>query len=127
MSIGLFVFGKRCIDTMGTNITKVHPSSGFTTSIIAVCVVQVCSVFGLPVSSTHCQVGAVIGIFWVCYRKFLIKIMIIFFPRLSFCKTPPFYWSFKRHQKCQMEIDEKRCPRLDPNITCHWINQLRFG
>lgn len=62
MSIGLFVFGKRCIDTMGTNITKVHPSSGFTTSIIAVCVVQFCSVFGLPVSSTHCQVGAVIGI-----------------------------------------------------------------
>lgn len=62
MTVGLFMYGKKCIETMGTNITKVTPSSGFTTSIVAVCVVQICSVLGLPVSSTHCQVGAVIGI-----------------------------------------------------------------
>jgi len=62
MSFGLFVLGRRCIETIGTSITTVEPSSGFTTSLVAVFVVQVCTVLGMPVSSTHCGVGAVIGI-----------------------------------------------------------------
>ena len=62
ISFGIFIYGKRCIETMGNSITKIMPSSGVTTEIMAVCVVQVCSVFGFPVSTTHCQVGAVIGI-----------------------------------------------------------------
>ena len=62
MSVGLFVLGKRCIETIGGNICEVVPSSGFTTSMVAVLVVQASTVLGLPVSSTHCQVGAVIGI-----------------------------------------------------------------
>ena len=41
---------------------EVVPSSGFTTSMVAVLTVQISTVLGMPVSSTHCQVGAVIGI-----------------------------------------------------------------
>lgn len=62
MSIGLVTLGRRCIRTIGESLTKVIPSSGFTTSMVAVIVVQMSTVLGLPVSSTHCGVGAVIGI-----------------------------------------------------------------
>jgi len=62
MSLGLFCLGRRCIETMGEGITEIVPSSGFTTSMVAVLSVQISTICGMPVSSTHCQVGAVIGI-----------------------------------------------------------------
>jgi phosphate/sulfate permease len=62
MSLGLFCLGRRCIETMGEGITEIVPSSGFTTSMVAVLSVQISTILGMPVSSTHCQVGAVIGI-----------------------------------------------------------------
>lgn len=39
-----------------------HPASGFSAELSAAAVVLVASLFGIPVSSTHILVGAVLGI-----------------------------------------------------------------
>ena len=39
-----------------------HPASGFSAELAAAAVVMAASSFGLPVSSTHILVGAVLGI-----------------------------------------------------------------
>ena len=47
---------------MGTPLTRMHPASGFTAELAAASVVLVASTLGIPVSSTHILVGAVLGI-----------------------------------------------------------------
>ncbi|WP_116367572.1 inorganic phosphate transporter [Parahaliea mediterranea] len=59
---GLWFIGKEVIRTVGTELTRMHPASGFTAELSAACVVLVASTLGLPVSSTHILVGAVLGI-----------------------------------------------------------------
>lgn len=60
--VGLWFIGKEVIQTVGTNLAKMHPSSGFTAELAAASVVMLASLMGLPVSSTHILVGAVLGI-----------------------------------------------------------------
>lgn len=59
---GLWFIGKEVIQTVGSGLTKMHPSSGFTAELSAAAVVMIASMLGLPVSSTHILVGAVLGI-----------------------------------------------------------------
>jgi len=61
ISLGLFMFGKRVIMTMGTKITPMTPSLGFVVVLSASLVVMFCSLLGIPTSTTHCQVMAVVG------------------------------------------------------------------
>ena len=61
IAAGLFLFGKRVITTMGTNITKMTQSRGFCVEISAAVTVIFASAVGLPVSTTHCQVGSVVA------------------------------------------------------------------
>lgn len=60
--VGLWFIGRNVIRTVGTNLTKMHPSSGFAAELAAAMVVMTASVLGLPVSSTHILIGAVLGI-----------------------------------------------------------------
>ena len=60
--VGLWFIGKEVIQTVGKDLAKLHPSSGFTAELAAASVVMGASVIGLPVSSTHILVGAVLGI-----------------------------------------------------------------
>ncbi|MDO4606839.1 MAG: anion permease [Bowdeniella nasicola] len=60
--VGLWFIGRNVIRTVGTSLTKMHPSSGFSAELSAAVVVMGASVFGLPVSSTHILIGAVLGI-----------------------------------------------------------------
>lgn len=60
--VGLWFIGKEVIQTVGTNLTKMHPASGFSAELSAAAVVMGASILGLPVSSTHILVGAVLGI-----------------------------------------------------------------
>ena len=60
--IGLATWGYRVIETIGRNITGIAPSRGFAAEFAAATVVLICSKLGLPVSTTHTLVGAVIGI-----------------------------------------------------------------
>merc|ERR1711913_118942 len=61
ISLGLLMFGKRVIMTMGSKITPMTPSLGFIVVLSASLVVMICSFLGIPTSTTHCQVMAVVG------------------------------------------------------------------
>ena len=59
---GLWFVGRAVIHTVGTGLTAMHPSSGFSAELAAATVVLLASVLGLPVSSTHILIGAVLGV-----------------------------------------------------------------
>ena len=61
ISFGLVLYGERVIVTMGTKMTKMTSSLGFTVVLSASLVVMVCSAAGIPTSTTHCQVMGVVG------------------------------------------------------------------
>ncbi|MGR3951946.1 MAG: anion permease [Chlamydia sp.] len=60
--IGITTWGWRVIETIGKNITELTPSRGFSAEFGASLTVLIASKIGLPVSTTHTLVGAVIGI-----------------------------------------------------------------
>ena len=60
--VGLWFIGKEVIQTVGTNLAKMHPASGFTEELSYANIVMFATLMGLPVSSTHILVGAVLGI-----------------------------------------------------------------
>lgn len=59
---GLWFIGRRVIATVGHNLTTMHPASGFAAELSAAAVVMGATVLGLPVSSTHILIGAVLGV-----------------------------------------------------------------
>jgi PiT family inorganic phosphate transporter len=59
---GLWFIGRKVIATVGHHLTTMHPASGFTAELSAAAVVMGASVLGLPVSSTHILIGAVLGV-----------------------------------------------------------------
>lgn len=60
--VGLWFIGKEVIKTVGHSLTAMHPASGFAAELSAAAVVMMASMLGLPVSSTHILIGAVLGI-----------------------------------------------------------------
>ena len=60
--IGLATLGKRVMATVGKNITQLTPSRGFAAGLAAAGTVVVASSLGLPISTTHTLVGAVLGV-----------------------------------------------------------------
>ena len=60
--LGLAMFGKHVIATVGNNITELTPSRGFAATLGAATTVVLASGTGLPVSTTHTLVGAVLGV-----------------------------------------------------------------
>ena len=60
--LGLATFGWRVMETIGKKITELTPTRGFAAEFAAASTVLVASKFGLPVSTTHILVGAVIGV-----------------------------------------------------------------
>jgi len=60
--IGLATFGYRVMRTVGTKITEISPSRGVAADVAATLTVLTCSRLGLPVSTTHTLVGAIIGV-----------------------------------------------------------------
>jgi PiT family inorganic phosphate transporter len=60
--IGLATLGYRVMMTIGTKITHLTPTRGFSAELAAAATVVLASRTGLPVSTTHILVGAVIGV-----------------------------------------------------------------
>ncbi len=59
---GLIMLGYRVIETVGRNITELTPSRGFAATLAAATTVVLASGTGLPISTTHALVGAVLGV-----------------------------------------------------------------
>ncbi|WP_166417574.1 inorganic phosphate transporter [Cochlodiniinecator piscidefendens] len=62
ISFGLFLFGPKLINMVGSQITKLNPMRAYCVALSAAITVIVASWLGLPVSSTHIAVGGIFGV-----------------------------------------------------------------
>ncbi|MDA8562034.1 inorganic phosphate transporter [Gammaproteobacteria bacterium] len=60
--LGLFMYGRKVIETVGTSITNLTPSRAFAATFAAASTVVVSTSTGIPVSATQTLVGAVFGV-----------------------------------------------------------------
>jgi len=60
--VGLATFGRHVIATVGRKITQLTPSRGFAAELAAATTIVIASGTGIPVSTTHTLVGAVLGV-----------------------------------------------------------------
>jgi PiT family inorganic phosphate transporter len=60
--VGLATYGYRVMRTIGTKITELTPTRGFCATMAAAATVVLASRTGMPVSTTHIAVGAVMGV-----------------------------------------------------------------
>jgi PiT family inorganic phosphate transporter len=62
MGLGTAAGGVRIIKTLGTKIIDLKPVHGFAAESAAATVIYTASHFGLPVSTTHCISGSILGV-----------------------------------------------------------------
>ncbi len=60
--LGLATWGYRVMETIGRRITELTPSRGFAAELAAALTIVLASRLGIPVSTTHILVGAVLGV-----------------------------------------------------------------
>jgi len=60
--VGLATWGWRVIETIGKKITELTPTRGFSAEFGAAVTILIASRLGMPISTTHTLVGAVIGV-----------------------------------------------------------------
>lgn len=60
--VGLATFGFHVIATVGKKITQLTPSRGFAAELAAATTIVIASGTGMPISTTHTLVGAVLGV-----------------------------------------------------------------
>lgn len=60
--LGLATYGHKVIATVGKNITALTPSRGFAAGLAAAATIVMASGTGLPISTTHTVVGAILGV-----------------------------------------------------------------
>jgi PiT family inorganic phosphate transporter len=62
IAVGLATFGYRVMRLVGTKVTEITPSRGVAADLSGMITVLAFSKMGLPVSTTHTLVGAIIGV-----------------------------------------------------------------
>jgi len=60
--VGLATYGRHVIATVGTKITHLTPSRGFAAELGAATTIVIASGTGIPISTTHTLVGAILGV-----------------------------------------------------------------
>ncbi|MGE4635516.1 MAG: inorganic phosphate transporter [Arenicellales bacterium] len=60
--VGLGTWGYRVMETVGKRITELTPSRGFAAQLSAATTIVLASRMGIPISTTHTLVGAVLGV-----------------------------------------------------------------
>lgn len=69
IAIGLWIWGRRVMKTIGEDLTKITPSSGFSIELGSALTVLLASKIGIPISTTHCKVGSVVCVGWIRSRQ----------------------------------------------------------
>jgi PiT family inorganic phosphate transporter len=62
IAAGTMAGGKRIIKTMGSKIIRITPLQGFAAETGGTLTIQLASLFGVPVSTTHCINAAIMGV-----------------------------------------------------------------
>ncbi|EDA4572893.1 anion permease [Campylobacter jejuni] len=60
--VGLWFLGKEVITTVGSKLATIRPTTGFSAELGVSIVILLATQFGIPVSSTHILIGAILGI-----------------------------------------------------------------
>ncbi len=59
---GLALYGAKIIKALGIKISKITPSRGYNIELSSSLVVIIASVYGIPISTTHAQIGSTAGV-----------------------------------------------------------------
>jgi len=62
ISLGLFIYGYKIIRAIGVKLCCITPSRGFSIELGSATIIIIGSRLGIPLSTTHCQVGATMGV-----------------------------------------------------------------
>ena len=62
ISMGLLLYGKKIINALGTKLCKITASRGTCIELGSALVIITGSRLRIPLSTTHCQVGATVGV-----------------------------------------------------------------
>ena len=62
IAIGLYVYGKKITLAIGEKLCKITPSRGVAIELSSALVIIIGSRLKIPLSTTHCQVGATVGV-----------------------------------------------------------------
>lgn len=105
MALGTAIGGKKIIKSVGMDMVKLEKYQGFSADIAASLSLLICSVFGLPVSTTHAKTTSIMGVGAVRHIKAInfsvVKEMcmtwVLTFPGcglIGFIMTKLFMWIF---------------------------------
>lgn len=61
MALGTLLGGRRIIDTVGRKMVLLTPRTGFAADLGCAAALAVCTLWGLPVSTTHAKTAAILG------------------------------------------------------------------
>jgi len=62
IGLGTLIGGRKVIRTMGLRLTKLKPVNGFCAETSGMLTIVFCSLFGVPVSTTHVISGSIVGV-----------------------------------------------------------------
>lgn len=62
ITLGLLLYGYKIINALGVKLCCITPSRGFSIELGSATIVIIGSRLGIPLSTTHCQVGATLGV-----------------------------------------------------------------
>lgn len=104
--LGLSTYGYKIIRTIGIKLTKITPSRGYCIELASAIVVILGARYGIPLSTTHVQVGATVGVALVEGKKsvnipLLLKILFGWFITLIIVgSTSALLFSFGIYSPC---------------------------